>query len=160
IKDVRAGIRVKISVSAGDRPVAVTYSLVTSWVETVDIKLSPEVASPATAGDLDPAGGASGEVRGIVRASDGSSIAGARVFIEDTPVATATDAAGRYTFGKIRAGLALQLRVAADGYDATSERVSVPAGRAADVGFDLGVARASDDRRVQIALQDLSRDAR
>src|SRR5204863_3365341 len=103
----------KVSVSAGARPVAVTYGLVTSWVETIDIKLPAEVSSPTSAGDLDPAGGAAGEVRGIVRASDGSSIAGARVTIEDTAVAATTDPAGRYTFGGIRAGLALQLRVEA-----------------------------------------------
>ena len=63
--DVNAGIRVKISVAAGDRPVAVTYGLVTSWVETVDIKLRAGDRRPADdAADLDPSGGAAGEVRG------------------------------------------------------------------------------------------------
>ena len=84
-KDVKAGMRVEIRVITQGRPVALAFDLVANWVETVDIKVPPEVAAPSAAEDLDPAGGAAGEVRGVVRASDGSSIAGARVFIADTP---------------------------------------------------------------------------
>ena len=155
--DVKAGIRVEIRVISDGHPVAVTYSLVTKWVERVDIKLVPAVTSPSDASDLDPAGGAAGEVRGVVRASDGSSVAGARVFIADTPVAAATDAAGRYTFGQLRAGLTLHLRVAADGYDTATEDVSVPSGGAADVNFALEAVRPADDRGAASALHDLSR---
>jgi TonB dependent receptor/Carboxypeptidase regulatory-like domain len=155
--DVKAGIRVEIRVISDGQPVAVTYSLVANWIVTVDIKLVPAVTSPLDASDLDPAGGAAGEVRGVVRAADGSSVAGARVFIADTPVAAATDAAGRYTFGQLRAGLTLHLRVAADGYDTATDDVSVPSGGAADVNFALEAVHTADDRGARSAFHDLSR---
>ena len=98
-------------------------------------------------------------MRGVVRASDGSSIAGARVFIADTTVATATDSAGRYTFGKLRAGLKLQLRVAADGYDTDTDDVAVPSGGAADVDFALEAVPSVDDRGAAAAVRQLSRDS-
>jgi RNA polymerase sigma factor (sigma-70 family) len=158
-KDVKAGIRVEIRVITEGRPVALAFSLVANWVETVDIKVPPEVAAPSSAEDLDPGGGAAGEVRGVVRANDGSSVAGARVFIADTPVGTATDSAGRYTFGKLRAGLRLQLRVAADGYDTATDDVSVPSGGAADVDFALEAVGPADDRGAASAIQQLSRDS-
>jgi hypothetical protein len=156
--DLKPGIRVVIFVISAGRPVAVTYSLLTNWVQTVDIKLVPAVTSPADASDLDPAGGAAGEVRGVVRAS-GSPVVGAQVFIADTQVAAATDSAGRYTFGRLRAGLTLQLRVAAEGYDTATGDVSVPSGGAADADFALQAVRPADDRGAAPALHALSRGA-
>jgi hypothetical protein len=156
---VRAGIRVQVSVFVGARLVGVGYGLITSKVETIDIKLPPVITTPTTAGDLAPSGGSSGEVRGIVRASDGSSIAGARVSIDATPVTTTTDASGRYTFGKIRSGLALDVIVVADGYESLTRKVSVPGDEATDVDFALAAAGPAQDRGARVVLHDLSRAA-
>src|SRR5262245_43029054 len=68
---VRAGIRVEVRVVANGRPVATGYGLITDRVERVDIRAAPEVASPGGVEDLDPMGGDSAEVRGVVRAADG-----------------------------------------------------------------------------------------
>ena len=141
-KDVKAGMRVEIRVimrapcCPGLRPGA-------NWVETVDIR---SAGSGGAFGrrDLDPP--AAPPVKCAAwSAPANSSIAGARVFIADTQVVPPPiRPAG--TFSKVRAGLKLQLRVAADSNTDTDD-VTVPSGGAADVDFALGLLLGGRSRR-------------
>ena len=85
---------VRLVVMRNGRPAGQESALISQWVETIDIRVSDESSTLASADDLDPLDGPSGEVRGTVRAADGTAVAGARLVIGDTTVATRTDAAG------------------------------------------------------------------
>lgn len=136
---VKPGTWVEVRVMSGGRPVASSYTLVTSVVETLNIRAQPESTSVADATDLDPRGGASGEVRGLVRDTRGEPVAGALVSIAGTPISVTTDSAGRYSFGRVRAKLSLNLQVTATGHTALTEEVSVPEGGASDSDVALAI---------------------
>jgi hypothetical protein len=155
---VKPGTRIELRITSGGRPVASAYTLVTAFVETLDIKANPELTTPTVLADLDPMGGESGEVRGTVRAADGTPIGGAHVTIGATAVDVVTDSAGRYSFGRIRSKLTLALQVSANGFDGATREVSVPGSGTLDADFTvtptgntgndtgLGLASASPDR--------------
>jgi hypothetical protein len=138
--DVKPGIRVELRIVAAGRPIADSYVLVTSFVETLDIKVQPETTTPASLDDLSPLGGDSGEVRGTVRAPDGSPIPGAHVAIAGTPVDVVTDSTGRYSFGRLRSKLALNLQATANEYDSATQEAGVPTSGAFDADFELAVS--------------------
>lgn len=143
---VKPGIRVEIRIVASGRPIADAFTLVTSFVETLDIKVQPESTSPTDLADLSPMGGESGEIRGTVRAHDGRPIPGAHVTIVGTPVDMVTDSTGRYSLGRLRSKIAITVEADANGYDGDSQEVAVPTSGAFDADFDLGVsAKAADD---------------
>jgi len=142
---VKAGTRVEVEVLQRGRRVARTFTLVTKWVETVDMEAERESTRPATAEDLDPMEGPSGVIRGIVRSGDGSAIAAARVAIGDTGVETVTDAAGRYVFSHLRSGLPIELQVTADGFAAERKPVTIPEGDRSQIDFVLTPARTKED---------------
>jgi hypothetical protein len=142
---ISPGIRVEIRIVADGRPIASAFTLVTSFVETLDIKVVPETTSPADIADLSPMGGDSGEIRGTVRGPDGSPIAGAHVAIAGTPVDAVTDSMGRYSFGRLRAKLAINLQATANGFAASTVEVSVPASGAQDADFALSVSAQPDN---------------
>jgi len=122
-------MRVEIRVLTEGRPLALAFDSSRTGSKR-DIKVPPEVATPSAAEDLDPAGGAAGEVRGVVRASDGSSIAGRVCSLPTRRLRPPTDTAGRIRSASCARACSLQLRVAADGYDTDTEDVSVPSGGA------------------------------
>jgi hypothetical protein len=140
---IKPGIRVEVRVVSDGRPVASSFTLVTSFVETLDIKALPVATTPGTLEDLDPQGGEAGEIRGTVRAADGAPVADAHVTIANTPVDVVTDSMGRYTFGLIRAKLTMTIQAAATGFDDSTQEVSVPASGAQDVDFTLAASTAS-----------------
>jgi hypothetical protein len=124
-------------VTQNGRPIATSFTLVTGVVETLNIKAMPDTTSPTGIGDLDPMGGDAGTVRGVVRAPDGSPIAGAHVSISGTPLVVSTDSQGRYSLGRLRSKLVLDLQVTAPGFEHASQEVAVPVGGATDADFAL-----------------------
>lgn len=156
---IRPGIRVEVRVMQGGRPIASAFTLVTSFVETLDIKALPEIAAPAGIDDLDPMGGAAGEIRGVVRAAGGTPIAGARVAIGGTPEIASTDSTGRYSFGPLRAKLAIDLQVSASGFETATQEVTVPDGASTDADFAL-TARPATASATGLDLADAIPDRR
>jgi hypothetical protein len=142
---IKPGARVEVRILADGHPVANAYTLVTSFVETLDIKALPLATSPTALEDLDPQGGESGEIRGTVRAADGSPIAGAHVTIGNTPVDVVTDSTGRYTFGRMRAKLTITIGVTAAGFDPSTQEAVVPATAAQNADFSLTASAKSDN---------------
>lgn len=156
---VKPGIRVEVRVVANGRAIVSAYTLVTSFIETLDLKVQPETSTASSLADLDPMGGDAGEVRGVIRGPDGSPLAGAHVTITGTPVDVMTDSAGRFTLGRIRSKLTLPLQATANGYEGATQEVTVPVGGAADADFEmtadaspaesgLGFATSTSDRAV------------
>jgi ferric enterobactin receptor len=137
---IKAGSRVRVFVTQSGRSVVQTFTLVTLWVETVDIDIPELSTTPRSADDLDPAGGPAGEIGGTVRTADGTPIPSAVVSIKQTETAAVTDSAGRFTFGKVRSGIILALNVTAPGFAPATKEVVVPDGTRAEE--DLVLARA------------------
>jgi hypothetical protein len=135
--NVKAGIWVRIVVSQGGRPLAQAFTLVTRWVETVNIEASPASSIPTVGAEIDPEGGPSGDIRGMVRSLDGQAVAGARVTIAGTSVGTTSDSAGRYAFAKLRAGILLELEASAPGFAHATGQVTVPTGGRTHLDFAL-----------------------
>ena len=162
--NIKPGIWVGVHVIAHGLPAAESFTLVTRPVETLDIIISSAPTAPASAEDLKPMGGESGELRGTVRTADGEPVAGAHVGIANTEIETTTDEAGRYSLGRIRALLTVDVSASATGYAATTKKVSIPtSGRVladfalaietrADEETGLGVFRSNGDRQVLTML--------
>ena len=138
IKDVKAGIWAQITATnQNGRILARTFALVTDSIEIVNLRALPDSSVAKTAQDLNPLGGPSADLRGIVSAPDGSPIAGARVSISDTDVATTTDAAGRYAFPGLRPGIAVELDAVATGFGGGHATAVVPDNGHRDVNIEL-----------------------
>jgi ferric enterobactin receptor len=154
---VKPGIRVEIVALESGRTLARSFALVTLFVETVDLVQTPE---PLTGGpaDLDPQGGPSAGIRGVVRSADGAPVEGARVTISNTTVMTTTDSGGRYAFGRLRSGLALELGASANGFKPASSEVTVPGSADAQADFVLEADRA--DAATNRSLVDSVREGR
>jgi hypothetical protein len=80
-------------------------------------------------------------VRGIVRATDGGPVAGARVTLGETNVIATTDGAGRYVFHGLRSGAPIDVNVTARGFEEASSSVVVPNGAPLDTNLSLAPAR-------------------
>jgi hypothetical protein len=127
IENIKPGIWAQVTAfHPNGRVLARTYTLVTQHVETVDLRAQPESSAATSAEDLDPLGGPSADLRGIISAPDGSPIAGTTVSITGTPVSTTTDSAGRFAFGSLRAGTAVELDAGANGYATARTKAVVP----------------------------------
>lgn len=134
---VKPGVRARIAASKDGRPIAQAFSLISLWVETIDLveRLAP--TRPATAEDVFANGSSSGSLAGIVRAADGRPVAAARILVGDTRVFATTDAGGRYRLERLRPGITVPLRVAATGYEEATREVEVPDTTRVSVDFDL-----------------------
>jgi ferric enterobactin receptor len=135
--NVKAGIRVRIVVSQGGRPIGQAFTLVTLRVETVDINASSALPLPTVQEELDPEKGPSGDVSGMVRSLDGQPVAAARVTIAGSGLGTTSDSAGRYAFAKLRSGILIDVEASAPGFAHATEQVIVPTGGRADLDFAL-----------------------
>jgi Carboxypeptidase regulatory-like domain/TonB dependent receptor-like, beta-barrel len=157
---IKPGTWIEVRVMQNGRPIATSFTLVTAVVETLNIKALPDTTSPTGIEDLDPMGGDGGTVRGVVRAPDGSPVAGARVSIGGTPLIVSTDSQGRYSLGRLRSKLVLDLQVSAPGFERAAQEVTVPIGGLTDADFALaasapaaeatllGLAESEPDRTV------------
>lgn len=143
---VKPGIWIEVRVIAQGRPVAQSFTLVTRAVETLDVVISTGPVVAASADDLKPMGGESGELRGIVHAADGTPVPGARVGIENTPIETTTDGNGRYSLGRIRSLLTVNVNVSASGFESGTTKVSIPNGGIAEADFELATEPASEQQ--------------
>jgi hypothetical protein len=172
IDNVKPGIWAKITAfHQNGRVLARTFSLVTQYVEIVNLQARPESAAVSSAEDLDPLGGPSADLRGVITAPDGSPVSGATVSIADARIVTTTDSAGRYALPDLRAGVAVELDVAAAGFGRAHARAVVPEQGHGQINIalepppiaeirvvDLPVfATTSDDRAVQLRPRNLAR---
>jgi hypothetical protein len=148
---VKPGIRVEIRIVANGRPIASSYTLVTSYIETLDLKVQPETGTANSLEDLDPMGGDAGEVRGTVRGPDGTPLAGAHVIIAGTPVDVMTDSAGRFSFGRIRSKLLLNVQASATGFESAAQEVTVPVGTASQADFEMAATTTPDEPGLGLA---------
>ncbi len=171
IDKIKPAIWVEITaLNPNGRVLARTFALVTDYIEIVNLRMLPESSVATSAQDLDPLGGPSADLRGIVTAPDGSPVSGARVSIADTAVATTTDSAGRYAFPALRAGMGVELDVAAKGFSSTQTTTVVPDKGHSDINIALdrapgtepggtnlpSFATTSDDRAIQMRRNDLA----
>ena len=147
IDDIKPGIWAEITAfHQNGRVLARAVTLVTQYLETVNLEALPESSSALSAADLDPLGGPSADIRGIVTATDGSPVAGATVAIAGTTLSTTTDSAGRYAFAKLRAGMGVELQVAAAGFSTAQAKAIVPGKghEAVDIALKPAVAVEAD----------------
>lgn len=142
---IKPGIWVGIHVIAHGLPAAQSYTLVTRPVETLDVVISSSPTAATSADDLKPIGGESGELRGTVRTATGEPVAGARVGVADTEVETTTDEAGRYSLGRVRALLTVDMVASATGYAAATKKVSIPTSGTAIADFTLPLEKRADE---------------
>jgi hypothetical protein len=141
VDNIKPGIRVEVVAFQSGRTVARGFTLVTLFVETVDLRAQPESSTSMGDEELDPGKGPSGEIRGVVQTAAGASVAGARVAISQTMVATNTDAAGRFALAGLRSGLHLELDVSASGFRPATAEVVVPTDDSVDANVVLDAAR-------------------
>ena len=149
--NVKPGIWAQVRVLVNGRSVAEGVTLVTQPVETLNITISPASTSAGSVEDLKPMGGEWGELRGVVRAADGTPLPGARVAIDAIGIETTTDSAGRYTFGRVRAPLKLDMSASANGFTNATRQVSVPPQASADADFSLTPISAGDEEPLGLA---------
>jgi hypothetical protein len=149
--NVKPGVWALVRVLVNGRAVAEGVTLVTQPVETLNITILPASTSAASIEDLKPMGGESGELRGIVRAADGTPLPGARVGIDGVGIETTTDSTGRFSFGRVRAPLKLDMSATANGFASASKQVSVPAHGSADADFSLKPESAGDEEPLGLA---------
>ncbi|HEX4566845.1 MAG TPA: carboxypeptidase-like regulatory domain-containing protein, partial [Vicinamibacterales bacterium] len=134
--NVKPGVWAEVRVLVHGRPVAESVTLVTQPVETLNLTIYSASVTPTSVEDLRPMGGESGELRGVVRAADGTPLAGARVGIQSVGIDTTTDSTGRYSFGPVRAPIAVGVTASANGFASASREVSVARG-SVDGDFSL-----------------------
>lgn len=171
IDKIKPGIWAQVTAfNQNGRILAQSVALVTDYVEIVNLRALPESTVVTSAQDLDPLGGPSADLRGIVTAPDGSRVAGARVSIADTLVETTTDSAGRYAFPGLRPGIGVELDVAAAGFDGGHATTVVPEKGYGDINIALenapptethstslpSFAATSDDRAIHLRPQDVA----
>jgi len=158
-ESVKLGIWAEVRVLVHGRAVAESITLVTTAVETLDVRVSAASTSAASAEDLRPMGGESGELRGTVRAPDGTPVAGALVAIENTEIQAITDSAGRYSFGRVRAPLTLDLNVSADGFESRTEHAAVNPGGSGGSNVELSPVAHDDDGALDVGRQPRDRES-
>jgi ferric enterobactin receptor len=151
-ENVKAGTRVRLIAVQNGRLVAEAFALVTQWVEPVDIVSRPASTRVMGSWDLDPSGGPSGAVIGVVRAADGTPLPAARITIAETDLTATTDSAGRYALGRLRAGVAVDLQVSAPGYKPAKAEVIVPDDGRLENNFSLQYRDASDQPALDLAV--------
>jgi len=171
IDKVKPGIWVEITAfNQSGRILARTVALVTDVTETVNLQALPVSAVAKSSQDLNPVGGPSADLRGIVTAPNGSPVAGAKVSIADTMVATTTDSVGRYAFPGLRPGMGVELDVAATGFDGGHATAVIPEKGHGDVNIGLeptppaetggtslpSFVTTSDDLTLQLRRRDLA----
>lgn len=154
---VKPGTWAEVRVLVNGRPVAESVTLVTQPVETLNLTISAAPTSASSVEDLKPMGGESGELRGIVRRTDGTPLAGARVGIDGIAIETTTDSSGRYSFGRVRAPMNLGITATANGFATATKQIAVPEKGSADANFSLSPDTARDDER-PLALIETPRD--
>lgn len=142
-ENVKAGIRARIVAMRGSQRVAVTYPLVSLWVERVDLKERLLPAVPRSTEDVLAQDGVAGTVGGFVRLANGAAVPAARVIIESTTLATWTDSAGRFVFSGLRPGVHIGLQAFATGFEPARRDFEVASGETNDV--DVTIAPASAD---------------
>lgn len=156
---IKPAIWVQITAfNSSGRVLAQTVALVTDAVEVVNLSALPESAVATSAQDLNPLGGPSADLRGIVTAPDGSPVAGAKVSIADTTVATTTDSAGRYTFSGLRPGMGVELDVAATGFDSGHATAVVPEKGHGDINIGLDPTPPAETHAAGLPSFDTSAD--
>jgi hypothetical protein len=144
-ENVKPGIRVRIVALQGSRPVAQGFTLVTLRVETVDLR--EEAVDTTSAGYVTATEGPAGEVAGVVSASDGQPIVGARITVGETSLFATTDSAGRYAITRLRPGIRVDLSVGAEGFRDASQEISVVENTRVSADFTLSADQAESDAR-------------
>jgi hypothetical protein len=137
IDAVKAGSRVRISVTRDGRVVAEAFTLVTNWVEKVDLLERSLIAGLDNREGVLAGSGPAGEITGFVRTAGGQPLASVRVTIADTSLAALTDPAGRFMFGGLRPNVAITVQAAAEGFEPVSEGIVVPRLGRLDVDLTL-----------------------
>ncbi|MEI6670019.1 MAG: TonB-dependent receptor, partial [Acidobacteriota bacterium] len=131
--EVAAGSRVKLAVMKDGRQIAWEFSLVTRFVEQVDLaERSVAPLSMVTAFN---------DVRGVVRSAGGRPVAAATVAVDEPATIVTTDAAGRYVLPKMPSGAPVLMRAGAPGFDSVMQEVVVPAKQVLDLDFNLDTAK-------------------
>jgi len=132
-EEVTAGSRVKLAVMKDGRQIAWEFSLVTRFVEQVDLaERSVAPISMVTSFN---------DVRGVVRSAGGRPVAAATVTVDDPRVIVTSDAAGRYVLPKMPSGAPVLVRAAAPGFGSVLQEVVVPAKQVFDLDFILDAAK-------------------
>lgn len=133
--DVKAGSRVKVTALQGGREMAWAFSLVSRWVEQIDLQERPlpPVLSAVSFND----------VRGIVRTIDGRPLAAVSITVDEPKLSVMTDAAGRYVLTGMPSGVPLVVHAGTTGFKTATQEVVVPAARVFDVDFSLTEASAT-----------------
>jgi ferric enterobactin receptor len=126
IGNIKPGLRVKITAAVAGRPIAVSYLLVTQWVETVPLEDRTGRRGPGEPIDVGAQGGPAGGIAGVVRFPDGRPTPRAVVTIRDTFLATMTDEAGRFVFDGLAAGITVSLTAGIAGYADAAADTTVP----------------------------------
>lgn len=148
---IRAGTRVRLQAIRDLKPFAQGFTVVSLWVEHVDVEEHAPATTPSSTSDVLARDDAAGSVIGIVRTKDGLPIPDARVKIDRTSWSTGVDDVGRYGFSGLRSGMRLRLLAYAPGYEdgvldvaiATNQRLT------ADFALDrVGAAAASETETV------------
>ena len=158
VDNVKAGRRVEVVVLQGGRVVAKEYLLVTSRVEKLDLTARPSSSRVTGDQDLDPEGGPSGSLVGVVRNSDGAAVPAAFITIAGTSVVATTDSAGRYAFNNLRAGISAGLEASASGYKSSRTQATVTANAPTDTGFTLQPDSGADVPGANLAALHISSD--
>jgi ferric enterobactin receptor len=161
--NVKAGSRVQLFASKAGRPIASAFVLVSDWIERVEIRERPPLQFQGRAMRVDAAGGATraewpvgqetgserdmfGDIRGVVRSADGTILPEASLSVEDPTLTATADAAGRFAFVRLAAGLPAVVHAAAPGFTPATLEVVVPSGKPLDVNFTLKPTSAEDTK--------------
>jgi hypothetical protein len=157
VDDLKLGQWVKAVAFQDGRRLATASTLVTRSIEKLDLAAKAEqVTEVVDVEELNPAGGPSGDVRGVIRDNTGTPIPGARVTIKETPLSTTADSAGRYSFHHLRADSPVEIGAAAGGYqDAAASRVVVPNGGFVEADLSLEPGKLTGESGMQAGEDEL-----
>jgi ferric enterobactin receptor len=159
IDDVKPGIWAQITaIHQNGRVLARTFSLVTQRLEIINLRARPESGAAISDEDLDPLGGPSADLRGVITGPDGSPVAGARVSVKDTRITTTTDSAGRYAFPGLRSGVALELDVAATEFSPAQAAAVVPEQGYGNIDIALAPPRGAETHSVDLTTFAMTSD--
>ncbi len=158
-ENVKPGIWVRVLASQGARPVAQGFTLVTQRLETLDLKEEPLALDASSTEHVTVAEGPAGEVAGVVSASDGQPIAGARIIVGETSLSATTDSAGRYAIARLRPGIHVDLHASAQGFHPASQAISVVENSRVAADFALASGSESDAHTVPLSTLDFSADS-
>ncbi len=157
-ENVKPGIWVRIIALQNGRLVSEAFTLVTQRVEPVDLVARPTSTRVTGDWDLDPSGGAAGGLVGVIRTTSGAVVPAARIAISETTIAATSDSAGRYGFGGLRSGAAVELEATAPGYDPATLQVIVPDEGRQEVNFTLKPIHLRGEARPDLAALSLADD--